>query len=334
MAPNAEVTWSGSLYCLNHEIPVRACYHPALEMMKNFLLYCSRQEWMKSAVLKIPLAPRLARRFMAGETLDDALQVVREVNALGLTGTIDHLGEHVTDPAEARRAVEIYLDALQRIVDEKLDANVSMKLSELGQDIDDCIALENARIILEKAKHLDVFVRVDMEGSAYTQRTLDAYLNLKSTFENVGIVLQSYLHRTRKDIPFLVGQGIRIRLCKGAYDEPSTIAYESKTDTDQAYKDEVTMLLESGLYHGIATHDPVMVDWTLAEMKRLNLEPSAFEFQMLYGVRRDLQTSLREQGYNVRIYVPFGENWYPYFTRRMAERPANFFFILKNIIKG
>lgn len=302
--------------------------------MKNFLLYCSRQNWMKSAFMAMPGAEKLAKRFMAGETLDDALAAIREVNALKMMASIDHLGEHVTDRKEAMDAVDEYLLALNRIHSEKLDANVSLKLSEMGQDIERKMVVENVERIIARAKELGIFVRVDMESSRYTQETVEIFRELRAKYDNVGLVVQAYLFRTMKDVPELLKMGTQFRLCKGAYDEPPEVAYPEKRDTDEAYKKLTTMLLESGKYHGIATHDEAMIQHTKDEVKRLGLKPEAFEFQMLYGVRRDLQVKLIQEGWRLRVYIPFGKNWYPYFTRRMAERPANLIFIMKSLFKG
>jgi proline dehydrogenase len=302
--------------------------------MKSFLLYLSKQHWIKGVLTKIPVANRVATRFVAGETIDQVVDVIRQQNAKGMTVTVDHLGEHVKDPKEVEEAHDQYLTLLDRIHTLKLNANVSVKLTEMGLDIDPDLCRKNMESLIQKAATHETFVRIDMESSAYTQRTLDSFHELHGRYKNVGIVLQAYLHRTKADLEKVLAAGARVRLCKGAYDEPPSVAFENKTETDENYKALARMMLDSGIYHGLATHDPAMIDDAIAYAKSRNYSADRFEFQMLYGVRRDLQEKLLKEGWRVRVYVPYGANWYPYLMRRMAERPANLGFVLKSLVKG
>lgn len=302
--------------------------------MKNLLLYLSRQSWMKSAITGFPLSRNVARRFVAGDSIDDVIRVTRELNGRGKSVTADHLGEHVTDVAEVYAAHAQYLELIDRIRAERLDANVSVKLSEMGLDIDPEVCRANMKSLLEHAARHDMFVRIDMESSAYTERTMESFLELRRSHENVGIVLQSYLSRTADDVKRTLEVQGRIRLCKGAYAEPPTVAFPDKADVDQNFVDLTEKLITSGIYHGIATHDESMIAATKALVKKHGLKQDALEFQMLFGVRRDLQDLLIKEGWKLRIYVPYGDNWYPYMMRRMAERPANLFFVMRSLFKG
>jgi len=258
------------------------------------------------------------------------------MNQLGLSVSVDNLGENVTNAAEARHSAQLYHQLLDRMQAQALDANVSLKLTHMGLDVDEAMAYEIASGVVQHAAQLGSFVRIDMEGSPYTQRTLDFVHRLHAQPENaqhVGAVVQSYLYRSEKDVEQLLAERIRIRLCKGAYKEPPEVAFAKKADVDANYVKLMKMLLKSGVYHGIATHDEKMIQATIAFAQSEKIPPSAFEFQMLYGVRRDLQQKLIKQGWRCRVYIPFGTEWYPYLMRRLAERPANAIFILKNLFR-
>ncbi|MGA7616671.1 MAG: proline dehydrogenase family protein [Thermoanaerobaculia bacterium] len=279
---------------------------------------------------------KVSQRFVAGMGLDDAIRATREVNALGMRVSIDNLGENVTNADEARQSAELYHSLLDAITREKLEANVSLKLTHMGLDVDEQLARGIVRDLVTHAARIGSFVRVDMEGSPYTRKTLDFVRELHSEpghGDVVGTVIQAYLRRSEDDVRRLCAEGVRIRLCKGAYKEPEEIAFQPKSEVDANFVRLMKILLESGVFHGIATHDPKMIDATVAFAKEKGIPPSAFEFQMLHGIRRDLQQQLVRDGWGVRVYVPFGTEWYPYFMRRLAERPANVFFLLKNLFR-
>lgn len=281
---------------------------------------------------------RMASRFVAGETLDEALQVLADLRAKGLACSLDHLGESITDAAMARQAAAEYLRALDRLAHDGIPSHVSIKLTQMGLDLNHNLCLENARSIVAKAKQVGTFVTIDMEGSAYTQRTLDIYHALHREFPNVGVAIQAYLYRSQNDVTQLAAEGATIRLCKGAYKEPPSIAYPKKAAVDANYRRLLETYLQpefvaKGAYVAIATHDEKLIHWALEYIRTHNIPTSAFEFQMLYGIRRDLQLRLAAQGYLTRIYVPYGTHWYPYFMRRLAERPANVLFLLRNLLR-
>ena len=303
-------------------------------MLRSTLLKLSESGTARRVATRAPLASTFAHRFVAGDTIDDAVTGTRALNRAGMTVTLDYLGESVSSREEARAAADTYLVALERIASEGLDANVSLKLTAMGQDIDEEFLRENVGRVLERAAAHDIFVRFDMEGSDYTQPTLDFFRRLwNEGVRNIGPVIQSYLYRSADDIAWLNSIGARVRLCKGAYKEPATVAFPDKADVDASYVKLMQLLLDDGTFPGIATHDPTMIDATVAHVKRRDYDADRFEFQMLYGVRRDLQKDLIDQGMRLRVYVPFGEAWYPYLMRRMAERPANLFFIAGSIVK-
>ena len=275
----------------------------------------------------------MARRFVAGETIDDGVAAVRGINESGMTASLDCLGESVRNRTEAEAAAATYVAVLDRIQRERLDANVSLKLTQMGQDIDDAFLRANLGRVLDRARDADLFVRFDMESSEYTQRTLDFFHRVwDEGHRNIGIVLQSYMRRSEADARAANAIGARVRLCKGAYREPEAVAYQDKADVDRNFVHLMELLLAEGRYPGIATHDEAMIRATRAFAERRGIPSSDFEFQMLYGVRRDLQHQLRRAGYNVRVYVPFGEAWYPYLMRRLAERPANLLFVVKAVL--
>jgi proline dehydrogenase len=291
---------------------------------------------MRGFVTQNKLGRSAARRFVAGETIEDAINASREANRIGLHVSLDHLGENTTSLEEANRAAEEYLKLLDAIAEAKVDANVSLKLTALGQDIDEGLCHENVCKVLERAQaHSNTFVRLDMEGSDYTQKTLDMFRRLwNEGHRNTGVVLQSYLYRTATDVEDMITMKVRVRLCKGAYLEPETVAFAEKAEVDANYVRCMERLLSEGNYPGLATHDEKIINHALDYVKQNNIGPERFEFQMLYGVRRDLQKKLVAEGYNVRAYIPYGSEWYPYLMRRMAERPANLFFMASNYFKG
>jgi len=304
-------------------------------MLRRTFLWLSNQPTIFKFVRNNGLAKKFAGRFVAGETLDTAIAAVRELNARKITASLDLLGESVTNEPEAHAAKNEYLEMLDRIAKEKLNANVSVKLTQMGLDISESLCVQIMREILARAKQYDSFVRLDMEGSDYTERTLAMFEHkLYPGFEkHVGIVLQSYLFRTEKDVARAIALGARVRICKGAYKEPPTVAFPAKADVDANYVKCMQRLMSEGNYPGLATHDPAII----AEAKRWASEqgiaPSRFEFQMLYGIRRDMQEQIVREGYNMRVYVPFGTQWYPYLMRRLAERPANVAFITGSVMR-
>ena len=304
-------------------------------MLRRTILYLARQPRIFAFVRDNTLAKRFASRFVAGETIDDAVRAVRELNAQGITATMDLLGESVTRAEEATVVADEYLRLLDRMQAEQLQANVSVKLTAMGQDISDVVCLANIGGVLERAKTCDSFVRLDMEGSAYTEKTLQLFRDtLFTSFPgHVGIVLQSYLFRTAEDVEQSIELRCRVRLCKGAYREPPTVAYPAKADVDANYVRCMERLLRDGTYPGIATHDERIIAHARSFVEREGIARDRFEFQMLYGVRRDLQVGLVRDGFRVRVYVPYGTHWYPYLMRRLAERPANIMFILGNIVR-
>lgn len=303
---------------------------------RNALLYLSRQEGLKDFATRFSPFKKLTTRFVAGETIEEATEAIRELNAHGCTASFDHLNESVTSTAETDEEVREYQRVLARVDSTGIRSNVSIKLTQFGLGIDPELTYANARKVVADAAGRNNFVRVDMEGSDVTQITLDIFRRLRDEFsrDTVGIVVQSYLRRTEDDVRELLKIPARIRLCKGAYNEDSTVAFPDKKDVDENYVRVMRMLLSSGTYHGIATHDERMIEATIAYAQKEGIGKEAFEFQMLYGVRRDLQVQLARDGYNMRVYVPYGKTWYPYFMRRLAERPANVWFVMKNMIRG
>jgi proline dehydrogenase len=304
-------------------------------MMRSFLLWLSKRQSIFNFVRRNRLAKKFASRFVAGETIADAVAAAKELQAKGITVSLDMLGESVEKPAEAEQARDTYLEMLKAMSAAGVEINVSVKPTQMGLDIDDNLCEANLKAILGLAKGLNGFVRLDMEGSDYTQRTLDFFEHrLYADYaDTTGVVIQSALRRSTADIEHLNQLGARVRLCKGAYLEKPDVAFPDKKDVDEHYVKLMHSLMSSGAYHGIATHDEKII----AEAKRYaaekNIAREQFEFQMLYGVRRDLQDGLARDGYRIRVYIPFGTQWYPYLMRRLAERPANIVFILGNIVK-
>jgi len=309
--------------------------------LRSLLLYLSTAEWARDIVSNQPLAWRVASRFVAGETMEEALAVAQELNKRGLLVTLDHLGENIASIQDTFNARDEILRLLDLIAETSVNANVSVKLSQLGLRIDEGLATDNVRALLERAKQHGNKIRIDMEESALTDPTLRVYRTLRDKHgfgHRVGIVIQAYLYRSQEDITQLITEGAWVRLCKGAYAEPPEVAYPDKRDTDASYIRLMQALLsgralELGVYPAIATHDERMIRETIRYVTEHNIPPDAFEFQMLYGIRRELQESLAAQGYQVRIYIPYGTALYPYFVRRLAERPANLWFFLANLFR-
>ena len=303
---------------------------------RSALIYLSKREGLKDFATRFSPFKKLTTRFVAGETIDEAVGAIGRINAEGCTASFDHLNESVASTAETDAEVREYLNILERIDQTGIRSNVSIKLTQFGLQIDPELAYQNARKVVEDAARRGNFVRIDMEGSDVTQKTIDIFKRIRAEFglDDVGIVLQSYLYRTLEDAQKLLEIPARIRICKGAYSAPPEVAYAAKKDTDENYVRVMKLLLSSGVYHGIATHDPRMIAATVDHAQKEGIGKDRFEFQMLYGIRRDLQTQLARDGYNLRVYVPYGKHWYPYFMRRLAERPANIWFILRNLLKG
>ena len=307
-------------------------------MMRSVLLWLSRNKTVRGWFTRLGLARRAARRFVAGETIEEAIQAIRELNAQRITATLDHLGENVETAADATRATEDYLKALDALGASGVQSHVSVKLTALGLDLGDELCRANVVRILAKAKEIGTLVTIDMESTQYTDRTLAIFRDLRREFANVGIVIQSYLYRSEADIVALCKEGAHVRLCKGAYKEPPVHAFPKKADVDASYVRLMKMLLSpearaSKTYGAIATHDPRMVDATRQYAQEHLVPRDEFEFQMLHGIRRDLQKELADDGYGMRVYVPYGTEWYPYYVRRLAERPANLWFIVSNFFR-
>jgi len=302
-------------------------------MIRATLIALSHNRAAKRFVLSNRLARRMARRFVAGEELDDALAAARASNEAGMKASLDFLGENVATREDAQRARDMYLGIFDRIGRDRLDANVSLKLTQLGLDFGAEFCLEQMLPIVKHAESLGNFVRIDMEGSAYTERTIEIARSLRGQSAAVGTVIQAYLRRSEQDVRSLVAAGCRIRLCKGAYLEPPEIAFAEKREVDANFVRLMEILLPSGVYHGIATHDPRMIAATKEFAEKQSIGKDKFEFQMLYGIRPDLQRQLIREGYRMRVYIPYGLDWFPYFMRRLAERPANLIFILRNLFR-
>jgi proline dehydrogenase len=302
-------------------------------MVRALLLFLSRQKQLRQWMETSTTARRLATRFVAGETLDLALALSRSLNTEGIAVTLDHLGESVTSLDEAAEARDVYLRTLEAIHASGIQGNVSLKLSQFGLDLSEEECRANVERLAERAAQFGSFVRVDMESSAYTDRTIGLVTDLHARHGSVGAVIQAYLYRSQADVENLCALEIRVRLCKGAYMEPAAAAFPSKKDVDRNYIELMKLLLDRGTYPAIATHDEKMIEATKAYAASKNTPRDRFEFQMLYGIRRDLQRRLIAEGYRLRLYVPFGKAWYPYYMRRMAERPANVLFILRNLFR-
>jgi len=307
-------------------------------MLRTFFVHLSENRSLRRFAERSAIGQRVSGRFVAGTEIADAVRVTQAVNRSGMSVSIDNLGENVTNPEEARHSARLYQQILDAIAANGLNANISLKLTHMGLDVDEGLARELVSGLVAQAASMNPpgFVRVDMEGSPYTERTLDFVHELHRRpghANSVGTVIQAYLKRSESDVEKLLSEGIRIRLCKGAYKEPASIAFESKADVDANYIKLMKTLMKSGTYHGMATHDENIIREAQAFATREKISRDSFEFQMLYGIRRDLQQSLVRDGWRMRVYVPFGTEWYPYFMRRLGERPANVFFIARNMLR-
>jgi proline dehydrogenase len=308
-----------------------------MPVLRSAFISLSKNRILRNFCEQTSFGRRLSSRFVAGMEIGDALRVAQALNQQGLLVTLDSLGESVSSEVEARAAAEIYHQLLDWIATNKVNANVSVKLTQMGLELSPQLAGDIAQSLVQHAKSLGNFVRIDMEDSSLTQVTLDIVRRIHAQPElrnSIGIVIQAYLYRSQADIEHLIVEGIRVRLCKGAYKEPAEVAFPLKADVDSNYVKLGEMLLDSPIYHGLATHDEAMIAAAKAYAAGHHIAPSRFEFQMLYGVRRDLQRKLVAEGFNVRVYVPFGREWYPYFMRRLAERPANVLFLAKNFFRS
>ena len=306
-------------------------------MLRALFIGLSENQSLRHFAERSPLGLKMSRRFVAGTTIEELIQAAESVNRLGIHASVDNLGENVTTREEAVASARLYHQLLDEIERRKLDVNVSLKLTHMGLDVDEKLARQVVAELVEHAVRIQNFIRVDMEGSAYTQRTLDFVRELHrqpGCAGRVGTVLQAYMRRTMDDAKLLVSEGIRIRLCKGAYQEPPEIAFQPKSEVDANYVRVAKYLLKSGVFHGLATHDQGIIDEIKRWVKTEGIAPGAFEFQMLHGIRRDLQEQLAREGWGMRVYIPFGTEWYPYLMRRLAERPANVWFIAKNLLRG
>jgi proline dehydrogenase len=301
-------------------------------LLRNGILATAERDVVERFVRDSRWSRALVARFVAGDRLEDALAAATKLAGQGLTTTLDRLGENVLTPDEARSAVESYAATLREMAASKLDPNISVKLTMLGLDVGDDVAYDNMLLLLETARSVDGFVRIDMEGSAYTERTLAIAEALQARVPGlVGTVIQAYLHRSDRDLQRLIDLKMRVRLVKGAYAEPARLALQRPSEINDAFIRLMERLLEDGQYPAIATHDPALIRATSGFAVRMGIDPERWEFQMLYGVRRDAQLVLAGEGYGMRIYLPFGADWYPYFARRIAERPANMLFVLRQL---
>ena len=307
-------------------------------MLRAAFIALSESRWLRHVAEQSRIGQRTSSRFVAGTQVADAIRAAAAVNRFGAGVSIDNLGENVTNADEARASAQLYHHLLDEIAARSIDANISLKLTHMGLDVDEDMARDLVRGLVARAASMSPknFVRVDMEGSAYTQLTLDFVEDLHRMPGNagcVGAVIQSYMRRAEDDVTKLLAQGIRIRLCKGAYKEPPEIAFQLKSEVDANYVKLMKILMKSGIYHGLATHDEAIIKEAKAFAGRENVPPNAFEFQMLHGIRRDLQQKLVREGWKMRVYIPFGTEWYPYLMRRLAERPANVLFIARNLLR-
>ena len=301
-------------------------------MLRGTLLYLSEQPALKR-IFGGRLAKPLVTRFVAGETLGEAIEAIKKLNASGMSATLDYLGESVHSAPLAAAAATQYVAILHAIERGQVQSNASLKLTQMGLDVDRDMCVRNVERIVAQAEQFGNFIRIDMEGSNHTQLTLDVHRELFARHRNVGVVIQAYLYRSEADIRELNRLGARVRLCKGAYNEPASVAFPDKADVDKNFVKLMQMLLSEGAYSGIATHDERMIEATRDYAAKHGISPDRFEFQMLYGIRRDLQEQLVRDGFRMRVYVPYGEEWYPYMMRRMAERPANLLFVLKGTLR-
>ncbi len=310
-----------------------------MPILRDVFLALSTNTLVRNFVVGFPLSRRVSRRFVAGETLEEAIDVVKKLNAQNIQVTFDQLGESVTNETEARAAKDGYLRALDAIAATQTPTQVSLKLSQMGLDLSADVCLDNVRQIVGKAKQIGTMVTIDMEDSKYTQATLNIFKTLREEFDNVGIVIQAYLYRSEEDVKALIGIDATVRLCKGAYKEPAEVAFPQKKDVDANYIKLAQMFLQpngasGGAYLQLASHDEKIIRWARQYTAERKIDRTRFEFQMLYGIRNDLQRQLAADGYTMRVYVPYGTHWYPYFMRRLAERPANVVFLVSNLFKS
>jgi len=302
------------------------------QLMRNFFLFLSKNKTLTKLAKKYGLRFGAAR-FVAGEKIDQAVNVIKELNEKGLVVTIDYLGEFVDNEKEANEMADHCIEAIEAIGREKLDSQLSLKLTSMGLDISDEIVMNNMNRIMEAAEKHQVFVTIDMEDYSRCEKTIEIFKSLKSRYYNIGTVLQAYLYRTENDIQMLNKYSPNLRLVKGAYKEPAEVAFPEKSDVDENFKKIIRIHLENGNYTAVATHDDTMIEYTKKLVKELGIPNDQFEFQMLYGIRPERQLELVKEGYKMRVYVPYGTDWYGYFMRRLAERPANVAFVLKGIFK-
>ncbi len=308
-----------------HEIPERA--------LRSILLTMSRQRWLGRLATGLPITRPMVARFVAGQTLDEVLEALVSVKAQGMRSTVDVLGESVTSPEDARAAADRYVGTLDALAAADLERNVSLKLTQMGLDVDRQLCRENLERILRRAAELGAFVRIDMEDHTKVDATLDLWRELRPVHGATGVVIQASLRRSAADVERLIVEQAPIRLCKGAYKEPPSVAFVDNADVDRSYAELMARLLHDGKGAALATHDERLIRQAVQIAKRDGVSRDRFEFQMLYGVRRDLQERLARAGYTVRVYVPYGRQWYPYFMRRLAERPANVMFILRSLVR-
>jgi proline dehydrogenase len=310
-----------------------------VDMLRSLFLLLSESPQLKQWSSESRLAQMAARRFVAGDTIQDAIDAIRDANRQGISATLDHLGENTESEVQAITATQEYINALENIAQSGVDSSVSVKLTQLGLDLGTEFCRDNVAQVAAKAQQVGTYVRIDMEGSEHTARTLKVLFALRADYDNVGVVIQAYLYRSETDVERLIDTGVPVRLCKGAYKEPSNIAFPDKADVDQNMIDLMHRLLgekarANGARLGMATHDEKMIAATKAYAAAHNIPKDAFEFQMLYGVRPGLQREIAAAGYNMRVYIPYGTEWYPYYLRRLGERPANVWFILSNLLRG
>jgi proline dehydrogenase len=303
-------------------------------VLRGPLLVLSRQAWLRHWVETSSVTGRVTRRFVAGQTLEEELAVCEKLNAENIMATLDYLGENVTSIAEAETSRDAYLKALDRIAALKLSATVSIKLTQVGLDLSPEACAENVDALVSRAASIGSRVEFDMESSEYVDRTLALVRAMHARYASVRAVIQAYLYRSEQDIDALSAEGIPVRLCKGAYSEPAGVAFPSKAAVDANYERLMRKLLDAGADPAIASHDEKILEYALEHVRRARMDASRFEFQMLYGVRRDLQRKLAREGFRLRLYVPYGDAWYPYFMRRLAERPANLLFLARNFFRA
>jgi proline dehydrogenase len=319
-------------------------------MLRSTLIYLSKADWARNMVMNWDFAWRAASRFIAGETLEDGIRAVRQLNAKGIYATLDHLGEHTTTPDEAKRATQDVVAMADAIYKAGVQSNISIKLTQIGMQVDEALCAENLQCILSYARQFGIFVRIDMEDNPWVDRTLGLYRKMRQEYglDNTGVVIQAYLYRSEADVAQLEMEGTRVRLCKGAYKEPPEVAFPKKSDVDANYDKLTELLVDACLAHGstpvsddgrippipaIASHDPERLAFAKTYAQSVGLPKGCLEFQMLYGIRRDLQEQAISEGYPVRVYVPFGSQWYPYYVRRLAERPSNVWFFVSNFFR-